>query len=185
MNPFESGVRKVIPSVLVYLRKGDQILMIHRGDGRLSDVSQADVHQGKWNGLGGKCELDESPLEAAHREVREESGLDLQLEQFKPLGVLQFPNFKAHKNEDWIVFVFGGNVLDSQLSMLITKTAEGTLHWVDQQSLLSLNLWEGDRHFIPWVLQEKPFMGTLWYKEKSLDCYWLMPFNSLEPLAQF
>src|SRR5689334_13207618 len=107
-NVFESGERKVIPAVLVYLRCHDHVLMIHRN----AKGVQADYHSGKWNGLGGKCEKDESPLEAAHREVLEESGLDIPLAQFKALGVLQFPNFKAHKNEDWVVFVFVGD-LDS------------------------------------------------------------------------
>src|SRR4051794_1381265 len=99
-NPFESGVRKVIPAVLVYLQKGDQILMIHRNS---KGPGPLDFHEGKWNGLGGKCELDESPLEAAVREVQEESGLELPESEFRSLGVVQFPNFKAHRNEDWIV----------------------------------------------------------------------------------
>ena len=64
------------------------------------------ITPGKWNGLGGKCEPDESPLEAAIREFKEESGLVLEPGAVKPLGVLQFPNFKPAKHEDWMVFVF-------------------------------------------------------------------------------
>src|SRR5687768_2947242 len=102
-NPFESGQRKVIPAVLIYVRRGNEILMIHRN---AMGQSQTDFHQGKWNGLGGKCEADESPLEAALRELKEESGLDLPASSFKPLGTIQFPNFKPQKSEDWVVFVF-------------------------------------------------------------------------------
>jgi hypothetical protein len=29
--------------------------------------------------------------------------------------------------------------------------------------LLKLNLWPGDRHFIPFVLEGKPFSGAIWY----------------------
>src|ERR1051326_4445564 len=100
-NSFESGARKAIPAVLVYVRRGSEILMIHR-----NTTGRADFHEGKWNGLGGKCEADESPLQAAKREVKEEAGLDLDLSSFHPMGVIQFPNFKPHKKEDWIVFLF-------------------------------------------------------------------------------
>jgi 8-oxo-dGTP diphosphatase len=75
--------------------------MIHRDSGR-----PGDYHAGKWNGLGGKLEPDESPIEGARRELREEAALVLPPEAFRALGVLQFPNFKAHKNEDWVVWVF-------------------------------------------------------------------------------
>src|SRR5271156_6305865 len=100
MNPFESGARKVIPAVLVYASRGGhrgaETLMIHR------NARPDDHHGGKWNGLGGKCEEGESPLETARREFHEESGLELPATAFKPLGVLQFPDFKPAKREDWI-----------------------------------------------------------------------------------
>lgn len=174
MNLFESGARKVIPAVLVYLRKGDEILMLFRG-------RPGDFHHGKWNGLGGKCEGNESPLEAALREIREEAGIGLESEQFNPVGVIQFPLFKPHRNEDWLVFIFTVEVRESQLSGLKAVSEEGSLHWIKSDDLLSLNLWEGDRHFIPWVLEEKSFLGTFWYREQKLDRYWLVPFSSPAP----
>src|SRR5438105_13761730 len=99
MNAYESGQRKAIPAVLVYPRCGSELLMLHRNTAR-----KEDFHAGKWNGLGGKCEPDESPVEAARRELLEESGLEAGLADLKALGVLQFPNFKPQKAEDWIVF---------------------------------------------------------------------------------
>src|SRR4051812_2814241 len=98
-NAFETGERKVIPAVLIYAWRGDEVLMIRRDSGR-----PGDYHAGKWNGLGGKLELDESPVEGARRELREEAGLDLPESAFRALGSIQFPNFKAHKKEDWVVF---------------------------------------------------------------------------------
>ncbi len=168
MNAFESSARKAIPAVLIYAKRGNDVLMIHRNSGR-----SGDYHVGKWNGLGGKCEPDESPLETARRELREESGLDLPADAFRPLGVLQFPNFKAHKNEDWIVFVFTATVSESGVRSLLKKSAEGELHWVRAKDLLSLSLWAGDRHFIPYVADEKPFMGTIWYKGEEVIRQWV------------
>jgi len=154
-NPFEAGHRKVIPAVLVYVQRGDQVLMIHRNSS-----------SGRWNGLGGKLELNESPVEGAARELKEESGLSVPLSQFQPLGVLQFPNFKPHKNEDWMVFVFTVP-WEKTMAEPFQRCEEGELHWVPAESIASLNLWPGDTHFIPLIIKRHSFIGTLWYEQEN------------------
>jgi 8-oxo-dGTP diphosphatase len=135
-----------------------------------------DIHSGKWNGLGGKLEKDESAEHAAIREVKEEAGIDLNAQQLKWSGCLHFPNFKPHKNEDWMVSVFRAQLNDEQILMLPSGTAgpEGSLHWIDRTKLLDLNLWEGDREFLPLVLQGKVFTGTFWYLEGKLERFTLL-----------
>ncbi len=64
---------------------------------------QNDMHEGKWNGLGGKVEEDESPKECVIREIFEESGLKLNSVKFA--GFLTFPKFDNVKN-NWQVFVY-------------------------------------------------------------------------------
>lgn len=173
MNPFESGVRRVIPACLVYARAGGHLLMIHRnGKG---ERAKTDVHAGKWNGLGGKFELDESPVEAARREFAEEAGLDLSESSLRSLGVLQFPAFKP--GEDWVVFVFSAE-LDGAFPEGRFKTApEGDLHWVPEKDVLGLPLWEGDRLFLPYVLERRPFVGTFWYEGGRMRRHWLEPLS--------
>jgi 8-oxo-dGTP diphosphatase len=119
-----------------------------------------DMHQGKWNGLGGKLESGETPEECAIREIREESGLQVNALTLK--GVLTFPAFDEF--EDWYCFVylvhdFSGELIDS---------AEGHLRWISNDELLSLNLWEGDRIFIPWLDQPGLFSGKFMYANKQL-----------------
>jgi 8-oxo-dGTP diphosphatase len=145
--------------------------MIHRNG---SGSSERDFHQDKWNGLGGKLEADESPVEAARRECFEESGIDLPLTEFRSLGVLQFPLFKPHKNEDWIVFVFVARLpsvraFESEGRVI----SEGTLHWVHVDQVMDLNLWPGDRLFIPYVVNSKSFLGSIWYQNLSVVRHWI------------
>jgi 8-oxo-dGTP diphosphatase len=166
-NAFETGARKVIPAVLVYAFEGPRVLLIHRG-GRPDDY-----HLGKWNGLGGKLEPDESPLEGARRELHEESGLRLPEERFRPLGTLQFPNFKAHKNEDWVVFVFRADVLPEEASDIHSQVDEGSLHWIAPEKVPELGFWEGDRHFLPFVMSGTPFLGTIWYEGQEVRNHWI------------
>ena len=57
----------MIIATLCYINDGKKTLMLHR-------IKKAnDIHQGKWNGLGGKLEQGESPEECVIREVNEES----------------------------------------------------------------------------------------------------------------
>lgn len=141
-------------ATLCYLRKNDQTLMIHRVKKR------NDIHQGKWNGLGGKLELGESPEDCVRREVEEESGLLVKKMWLK--GFLSFPGFA--NDEDWYAFVF---VIPDYEGQLI-ESAEGDLKWVDNSELLQLNLWEGDRIFLPWLDKPGIFSGKFVYKDGSL-----------------
>jgi 8-oxo-dGTP diphosphatase len=49
-----------------------------------------DIYEGKWNGLGGKFGVGETPEECVIREVLEESGLSIQNPKY--CGLLMFPN---------------------------------------------------------------------------------------------
>lgn len=164
MNPFESGQQKIIPAVLLYAFYQNQCLMIHRDHEQKAE----DIHDGKWNGLGGKTEPHETQVECAVREFQEESGIKTTTQQWSWSGQLQFPNFKPHKHEDWFVTVFKTELSQLQAESVIFKNKEGTLHWIPKTKIISLNLWEGDRVFLPLVLENKPFEGTFFYQNGKL-----------------
>ncbi len=171
-NVFETGERKVIPAVLVYLRSGDEVFMLHRSD------RPDDIHSGKWNGLGGKCEADESPREAAAREVLEEAGLSLPPDRYQVLGVLQFPRFKAQKNEDWVCWVLGAELSTDEKACLWASGPEGQLRWLEWEQVFGLALWPGDRHFLPFVRGLQPFSGTFWYEAGEVRRFELYPLKT-------
>lgn len=141
-------------ATLCYVRRDGHTLMIHR-------VKKAnDMHAGKWNGLGGKLEPGETPEECAIREVREEAGLSIQNPRLR--GLITFPGFS--NDEDWYTFLF---VIDEFEGELI-DSAEGHLHWIPDGALLDLELWEGDRIFIPWLDQSGFFSGKFTYQDGRL-----------------
>ena len=141
---------KVIESTLVYIERGEHYLMLHRVK------KKNDIHEGKWNGLGGKLELRESPEDCAVREVEEESGLRVNALHFA--GHITFPEFDG--TNDWSVFIFRADDFDGEIG----DCDEGNLKWIPKSEVLSLNLWEGDRLFLPYVLASKPFFGKIRYE---------------------
>ena len=127
--------------------------------------------------MGGKLEADESPLEAAVRELQEESGLALCPSAFIPIGTLSFPNFKPHKSEDWMVTVFEARVTEAERHQPLVGP-EGSLHWVNASEVLGLPTWPGDREFLPRVLAREPFCGTIWYRGREVERVWITDFGA-------
>lgn len=143
-------------ATLCYVKDETQkkTLMLHR------IKKERDVHEGKWNGLGGKFELAETPEECVVREIEEESGLCIANPTLK--GVITFPNFDGV--DDWYVFLFVAKEFSGQL----IESKEGNLEWIDDDKLLELNLWEGDRIFIPWLESGFFFSAKFVYEDKKL-----------------
>jgi len=131
-------------------KKREATLMIHRVK------KKNDYHHGKWNGLGGKFEIGESPEECAKREIKEESGLILA--NLKLKGFITFPLFDG--NEDWYVFLFTSDKFSGDL----IDSPEGNLEWISNDKLTTINLWEGDKYFIPWLFEDKFFSAKFIYK---------------------
>ena len=123
--------------------------MVHR------NKKPNDIHEGKWNGLGGKFEAGETPEECVTREVKEESGLFIQ----QPLlhGLLMFPNFKGN---DWYVFVFSAKEFSGEL---MDDSPEGDLEWIPDERVTQLNLWDSDHIFMPWIQEGKFFSAKFDY----------------------
>jgi 8-oxo-dGTP diphosphatase len=159
VNVFESGQKKVIPAVLIYAFSGEKVLLIHKSDPKRAK----DGHAGKWNGLGGKLEFLESPRNAASREFEEEAGVSIPADRFFALGHLSFPNFKPHKNEDWSVHLFGVELSPGEAGQ-VCSTDEGENHWIPLSEALDRPFWDGDRLFLPSILDRKPVFGTFWYE---------------------
>ncbi len=144
-------------ATLCYVQKDNKTLMLYR------NKKENDYHEGKWNGLGGKFELGESPEDCAIRELKEEAGLIVKNLIMK--GFITFPLFDG--KDDWHVFLF---VIDRFEGELI-DSPEGELKWIDNDKLSEINLWEGDKIFIPWLFEDKFFSAKFNYEEGKFKDY--------------
>ena len=146
----------MILATLCYVKRDGKTLMVHR------NKKPNDIHEGKWNGLGGKFETGETPEECVRREVREEAGLFIRKPRLH--GLLVFTNFKG---KDWYVFVFTAMEFEGEL----IDSPEGQLEWIMDSQLTSLNLWESDHIFFPWIEAGNFFSAKFDYEGDEMRGY--------------
>lgn len=171
---------QTVLATLVYAFNASRVLMLERAE------REGDIHSGKWNGLGGKLEPGETPVEAAVRELREESGLSVDANRMHAVGTLMFPEFREKKNPDgsltqqhWLVWIFRCDIAADAKPFV--EGPEGKLHFVHKNEVFSKNLWEADREFLPYVLATppRPFTGIAWYTRGKLTRTWIVPLEAL------
>jgi 8-oxo-dGTP diphosphatase len=138
---------QVIPRVLVFLTRGDEVLLIKRAADR-------PIFPGKYNGLGGHLERGESVLAAAQREVLEESGLtpiDLWLCATVAIDI-------GEADHGIAMWVFRGEAGDGDL----IESTEGSLEWLPAAHIPQLDMVEDIPTLLPKVLAMQPGDPPLW-----------------------
>lgn len=142
-------------TTLCYLEKGEYILMLHR------IKKKEDENAGKWIGVGGKLEENESPVECIKREIEEETGLIV--EKVKERGILFFV-LPKWGNE--LIFLYTADEFKGELK----ECDEGELRWIKKDEVLNLSLWEGDRAFLPLLLnsEERVNMKLIYNQDDQL-----------------
>ena len=148
-------------TTLCYISKGDKVLMLHR------TKKQDDVNEGKWIGVGGHLEPGESKEMCVKREVWEETGLTLNSLKYR--GVI---DFFPDRYESERMFLFTSDDFDGEMH----ECDEGDLKWVEKDQVMNLNLWEGDRIFLKYLVDDEPFFHLkLFYEGDKLISSELMP----------
>ena len=125
---------------------------------------EKDLNEGKWVGIGGKFEEGETPDECLVREVLEETGL--RLTDYHLHGVVTF------LSDNWdneYMFLYTGYDFTGEMTQ---SCSEGTLRWVPEDEVLSLNTWEGDRYFLEPLLagQEHIDLRVRYEGDRLVEC---------------
>lgn len=132
----------------------NQTLLLHR------TKKKNDLNENKWIGVGGKFERNETAEECLVREVKEETGLTLDSYTYR--GVV---DFVSDVWEDEKMHLFTAKVTNDTLK----ECDEGELKWVDNDKVLSMPTWEGDRVFLELIWKNQPFFHlTLEYEGEKL-----------------
>lgn len=144
-------------TTICYIKKDEKYLMLHR------IKKKNDMNQGKWIGIGGKFEENETPEECIIREVKEETGLTLK--SYKLRGIV---TYISNQYETEYMYVFTSNDFEGEL----IKCNEGDLKWVPISELYNLNMWEGDPIFLKELQKnDKFFTVKLIYNGDKLIKY--------------
>ena len=148
----------MIKTTLCYIKKNNQYLML------LRNKKEHDLNDGKWIGLGGKFRKKESPDACLLREVREEAGIRLTKYHFH--GIIYF---YSDTWEDEEMYLYSASDFDGEV---VGNCDEGELHWINEDKVMDLNLWEGDRLFLPKLLSGvERFSMSLRYEGDKLVEY--------------
>ena len=151
-------------TTLCYIEKDDCYLMMHRVS------KKEDANAGKWIGVGGHFEADESPEDCLLREVYEETGLTLT--SYRLRGIITFVS------DEWgseYMHLYTADGFEGDISSALSNCTEGVLQWIPKKDIFDLNLWEGDKIFLKLLLEKKCiFSLKLQYQGDTLvnwDCH--------------
>ena len=131
-------------TTLCYIIRDGQWLMLHR------TKKQNDLNEGKWIGVGGKMEENESPEECLLREVQEETGLHLTRWRYR--GIV---TFVSDLWEGEYMHLFTADDFEGTVG----ECTEGQLQWIERDKIPQLSQWEGDRIFLNLLYRNVPFFS--------------------------
>jgi 23S rRNA (cytosine1962-C5)-methyltransferase len=118
--------------------------------------------QGKFNGIGGKVEPGETVASAAQRELAEETGIAVPLEDLAYVGILTFtfPN-----TPDWNSEIHVFRVDDPQGEPV--ESDEISPKWFDVDKLPFDQMWDDDRYWLSPVLAGLPYSARFTFQDDN------------------
>ena len=118
--------------------------------------------RGKHVGIGGKIERGETAVAAALREVSEEIGVTIELQDCKLMGVNHFI-FPAKPSWNQRVHLFGTAVYHNP----IIETAEIRPVWFDISKIPYEKMWDDAQYWLPLILAGRIITGTFTFADDN------------------
>ncbi|WEG10897.1 8-oxo-dGTP diphosphatase [Pullulanibacillus sp. KACC 23026] len=110
---------------ICFIKQGNHFLMLNR---------ESPEWMGAWNGVGGKLEENETPIEGILREVKEETHLELQQDLVQYKGKVTW--YDVNGTFYGGMYLFLAEIPESMRYATPVKTAEGILDWKSLDWLL-------------------------------------------------
>jgi len=145
----------------IFIIKDDQVLLA---------MKKRRYGAGKWNGYGGKLDEGETLLQAAVRELMEESTLEIQEEDLEKVGEL---TYIEQADDDLKVHVY----LLRDISGEPVETEEMAPQWFQIDDLPLDTMWDGDKHWLPRILAGEKLVGTLRFEGEECQEVDLRPWE--------
>ena len=131
----------IIDTTMIYLKKDDSYLLLFR------NKKKNDINQGKWIGIGGHVEENETIDQCAIRETKEETGLDVH--SLSCCGEVLF----IDENLNMMMYIYEITDFSGELK----ECDEGDLKWIPIKDIYNYPMWEGDKAFLPKVINHEPY----------------------------
>ena len=135
---------------LMFVRQASRVLLIRKKRGHGA---------GLFNAPGGKLEPDETPLQGAIRETREEVGIEVF--HARQLGRFQFVDLSAPQ---WFGHVF----LAGDFAGTPEETDEAVPVWFAVDALPFDQMWQDDRYWLPRLLAGERLTGAFLFDDGRL-----------------
>jgi 8-oxo-dGTP diphosphatase len=114
---------------------------------------------GKYNGFGGKVEPDETIVQAAVRELAEEAGVQVALNELHLVAHLTFL-FPHRREWEQIVYVYCAHTWQGTP----VESEEMVPSWFGVDEIPYDEMWDDDRFWLPHVLAGKRVQATFTYR---------------------
>lgn len=137
---------------LLFLVKGDEILLAMKKRG---------FGAGRWNGVGGKLEANETLDEALIRECQEEIGVTPS--SYRQVAELDF--YGGSVEEGWRMYVYA--YLCDTWEGEPTESEEMAPKWYKIRDIPYADMWQDDEHWLPRALKGEHLKGTFTFDEQD------------------
>ncbi len=136
------------------------LCIIHQHPKILLGMKKRGFGAGRWNGFGGKVSSEETIEDAAKREIREETGIEVR--DLDKVGIIDF-EFRGNPEILQVHIFRSDNFLGEP-----TESEEMKPQWFHIDEIPFNEMWPDDKYWIPLFLNGKKFKGKFLFGESDV-----------------
>ena len=141
----------MLETTLCLLKKDNKILLAMKKRG---------FGEGKYNGVGGKIEVGETPEEAMIRETQEE--IAVTPIEYEKVGIIEFDEFYKGQKEKVMFHLY----VASEWQGEPTESDEMKPEWFDIQSIPYDKMFPDDKYWLPLILEGRKIKAYFDFDEE-------------------